>query len=429
MKIDLHYGKGIVSLQIPEKNIQDVIEPWHSRQQVDNADLIAEALADEQALDFQKQVAGKRLCVLAEDGTRDVPFEDIIGPLANLIRDCSSIEFIICTGTHNPETPENSQITDQMNKAIEGAGIANFKIHAHDCRNGEFTHAGQTSLGTDVLYNPTINDAEIFLVLSDLKTHYFAGYSNPIKNFVPGICAFKTTEQNHSLALDDKSTFGRHPWHRDPARRDNPLANDQLEGMEMIVKDRAVYTFATINTSRKLQWAKLGAIRDVTAEAIAQIDSQNTHTVRPVPRLIVSPGGFPNDISLYIAQRALELTKNAVTDDGEILFLAQCKDGVGEEHTLENFYNRLRAPLESILTSIESDYKLYSHKPYKFAQLIKRLGQIWMHSEIPDDVVEAAHLKPTKDPQAIIDKWLADDPDTKITIINGANKIALYATS
>jgi nickel-dependent lactate racemase len=165
----------------------------------------------------------------------------------------------------------------------------------------------------------------------------------------------------------------------------------------------------------------------VTAEAIAQIDRQNTHTVRPVPRLIVSPGGFPNDISLYIAQRALELTKNAVTDGGEILFLAQCKDGVGEEHTLENFYNRLTAPLESILTSIESDYKLYSHKPYKFAQLIQRLSQIWMHSEIPDEMVEAAHLKPTKKPQAVIDKWLADDPDTKITIIDGANKIALYA--
>lgn len=429
MKIDLQYGKGIVSLQIPEKNVQDVIEPWHSPHQADNADLIALALADDQALDFQKQVAGKRLCVLAEDGTRDVPFEDIFGPLARLIKDCSFVLFIVATGTHKPETPENSQITEQMKKAIEGAGITNFRIHAHDSLNGEFVDAGQTSRGTDVLYNPKINDSEIFLVLSDIKTHYFAGYSNPIKNFVPGICAFKTTEQNHSLALNDKSTFGRHPWHPDPVRRDNPLANDQLEGMEMIVKDRLVYTFATINTSRKLQWVKFGPIRDVTAEAIVQIDRQNTHTVRQVPRLIVSPGGFPNDISLYIAQRALELTKNAVTDGGEILFLAQCRDGVGEEHTLENFYNRLTAPLESILTSIESDYKLYSHKPYKFAQLIKRLGQIWMHSEIPDDMVEAAHLKPTQNPQAIIDNWLAEDPDTNITIIDGANKIALYATT
>ena len=427
MKIDLHYGKGIVSLQIPEKNIQDVIEPWHSRQQADNADLIAGTLADEQALDFQKQVAGKRLCVLAEDGTRDVPFEDIFGPLANLIRDCSSIEFIICTGTHKPETPENSQITDQMEKAIENAGISNLSIHSHDSRNGEFIDAGQTALGTKVHYNPLADKADVFLALSDLKTHYFAGYSNPIKNFVPGICKFETTEHNHSLALNDKSTFGRHPWHRDPDRRDNPLANDQLEAMEMIVKDRPVYTLATINTSRKLQWVKLGPIRDVTAEALSQIDSQNTHTVTPVPRLIVSPGGFPNDISLYIAQRALELTKNAVTDGGEILFLAQCKDGVGEEHTLENFYNRLTAPLESILTSIESDYKLYSHKPYKFAQLIKRLGQIWMHSEIPDDVVEAAHLRPTHQSQAVVDNWLAEDPDTKITVVDGANKIALYA--
>ncbi len=39
---------------------------------------------------------------------------------------------------------------------------------------------------------------------------------------------------------------------------------------------------------------------------------------------IVSPGGLSNDEDLYIAQRALELTRAAVTDGGEVLFLAAC---------------------------------------------------------------------------------------------------------
>ncbi|MHC4624276.1 MAG: hypothetical protein ACYS4W_10285, partial [Planctomycetota bacterium] len=147
----------------------------------------------------------------------------------------------------------------------------------------------------------------------------------------------------------------------------------------------------------------------------------------PVPRLVVSPGGLPNDVTLYIAQRALELTNNGVSDNGEVLFLAACPDGIGEQRTLENFYNRLTAPIDQIVKSIEAEYKLYSHKPYKFARLIRRLRKIWMHTQIPDNLIEAAHLHPTDQPQRIVDNWLTEDPHTRITIVDGANKIALYA--
>jgi hypothetical protein len=80
-----------------------------------------------------------------------------------------------------------------------------------------------------------------------------------------------------------------------------------------------------------------------------------------------------------------------------------------------------------VLKSIESEYKLFSHKTYKFAQLIKRLRRIWMFSQMPDEVVEAVHLRATHQPQAVVDNWLAKDPNTKITVVDGANKVALYA--
>lgn len=195
----------------------------------------------------------------------------------------------------------------------------------------------------------------------------------------------------------------------------------------MIAKDRPVFTLTTITTSRQIRWVRFGPVEPVTAEAFVTVDRKNTHTVTPHGRLIVSPGGLPNDIDLYIAQRALELTKNAVTDNGEVLFLAACPNGIGEEKTMENFYNRLTLPIDEVLQSIQSEYKLYSHKPYKFAQMIRRLRRIWMHSEIPDDLIEAAHLYPTHDPQAVVDGWLAGQLDTKITVVDGANKIALYA--
>jgi nickel-dependent lactate racemase len=197
--------------------------------------------------------------------------------------------------------------------------------------------------------------------------------------------------------------------------------------MRLIVKDRPVFALITITAGGQIRWARFGPIKSVSAEAFTTVDQRNTHTVAPVGRLIVSPGGLPNDIDLYIAQRALELTKSAVTDGGEILFLAACPGGVGEKKTLENFYHRLTAPIEEILKSIEHQYKLYSHKPYKFAQMIRRLRRIWVHSQMPDDLLTAAHLHPARDPQTVVDGWLAERPDAKIMVVDGANKIALYA--
>ena len=429
MKIDIHYGDGIVPLQIPEANVMRIIRPWQDKGQADNRAVLRQAMTGPDIEDFRRVIAEKRLCVLLDDGTRDEPFGDIFEQLFAALRTSSFVRFLICTGTHEPATPQNAIIREQIEKAAAIAGIDNFEIHAHDCEHAEFADSGATSRGTEIICNVLAEDADIFLVLSDVKVHYFAGYSNPIKNFVPGICAFRTAEQNHSLALDDKSSFGVHPWHPDSGKRNNPLASDQLEGMRLIVKERPVFTLITITTSGQIRWAKFGPVEPISAEAFATVDRRNTHTITPVDRLIVSPGGLPNDVDLYIAQRALELTKSAVIDGGEILFLAACPNGVGEEKTMENFYHRLTAPIDEIFKSIESEYKLYSHKPYKFARLIRRLRRIHICSQIPDDLIRAAHLHPAHEPQAVVDDWLAEQPDAKITIVDGANKIALYRAS
>jgi nickel-dependent lactate racemase len=429
MKVDIHYSDSIVSLQIPEASVEHIIRPWHDEEEADNRAILRQAIAGPEVEDFQDAIAGRRLCVLLDDGTRDVPLDDIFEQLFAALRTSSFVRFLICTGTHEPATPQNGKITAQIKIAAAKAGIGNYEIHAHDCEHDKFAELGATSRGTKIICNVLADDADVFLVLSDVKVHYFAGYSNPIKNFVPGICAFRTTEQNHSLALDEKSTFGVHPWQPDSNRRDNPLASDQLEGMRLIVKERPVFSLVTITTSGLIRWAKFGPVETVSAEAFATVDRRNTHTVTPAGLLIVSPGGLPNDVDLYIAQRALELTRSAVTDGGEILFLAACPNGVGEAKTMENFYHRLTAPIEEIFNSIESEYKLYSHKPYKFARLIRRLRRIHMYSQIPDDIVRAAHLYPAHEPQAVVDDWLAEQPDAGITIVDGANKIAIYKAS
>jgi hypothetical protein len=180
-------------------------------------------------------------------------------------------------------------------------------------------------------------------------------------------------------------------------------------------------------TSGKIQWACFGRAREAAGEAFGVVDRQNAFTVKPVSYLIVSPGGMPNDVDLYIAQRALELTKAAVADGGEVLFLSACPKGVGERQTTESFYELLAAPLDKIFATVEASYRLFSHKPYKFAQLIARLRRIWLFSQIPDGIVESMHLVSAPRPQKVVDGWLAENPQAQIIVVNCANKVALYS--
>jgi lactate racemase len=426
MNVDLHYGTGVVSLRVPDRNIQEIIWPWDGQQAQDAAEGLRETIAS-QAGTFPDDVAGKRVCVLVDDGSRDEPLTDVLPHVCSTLRRAGSVQFVICTGTHNAETAKNEQIRREIERVSAEAGLTVTRIGTHDCRSENVIDVGRTARGTQVLVNALADEADVFVVVSDVKVHYFSGYSNPVKNFVPGICAFRTVEQNHSLALLDESTHGTHPWHPDPKRRGGPVAEDQAEGMQLIVRDRPVYALAMISTGRRLVWARFGPVEETSAESFLVTDERNIRTATPASRLVVSPGGLSNDEDLYTAQRALELTRAAVTDGGEVLFLAACPNGIGEAHTLANFYNRLTVPLDEVIGSIEQDYVLYSHKPYKFAQMIRRLRRIWMHSQIPDDLVEAAHLCPAPDPQAVVDGWLAEQDDVKIVFVDGANKVALQA--
>ena len=425
MEIPLHYGDGQIVLEIPQENVAEVIRPRHSDvSRQSNVEIVTEVIG--KAAGFFENVKEQILGVLLPDGTRDFPLDDIFPSLFPLFADAQKIIFFICTGTHNADTPENRSIVEKIQAEAQRAAIEEYDIVAHDCQQADFVSAGNTQRGTEILYNRCLQEPTIFLVLSDVKPHYFGGYSNPIKNFVPGLCAFKTVEQNHSWTMDDNSCAGVHPWHFDVALRDNPLAQDQFEAMMVIVQDRPVWAVVTLSSEGSIQWADFGPAQEVTAKAFLKTDADNCFMAEPVRKMIVSPGGLPHDVDLYIAQRALELTAGVVCDGGEILFLTACPNGVGSLRTKKQFYDKLICPLEKIEATGQKDYQLFSHKPWRLARLIRRLERLWFYSQIKASEIEKMHMTPCLNPQVVIDGWLDQNPEEKILIVDGANKILLH---
>lgn len=427
-EVQLRYGQGQVKLEIPEKNLGEVIQPRKQQATKDIAGTLRHALETPIGVTLHETIAGRRVGVLIEDGTRAEPHEIIIEELTRLFKPAKELTFIITTGSHEANSVRNQEIIQAIHQSCKTNGLDPYRVLVHDAIQSPCKLIGTTNRGTEVCINQETLDIEAFVVAADMKNHYFAGYSNVLKNFLPGFCDFATIEANHSLALKPESTFGRHPFHPDPTRRTNPVAEDMLEGANMILGERPVFLLATVTSGPYILWSASGEMKEVTSQGIQVIDDTASFVVPATDHIIVTPGGFPQDESLYNAQRGLELTKNAVQDEGEILLLAECPKGIAPTpKAREFFYDYLIKPLPEMMAEIQHHYRLYTHKSWKFGELIQRLRHIWLYTKLEQNQVETAHLSYTSDPQITVNSWIQNDADATIHIFHDANKIAVHA--
>jgi nickel-dependent lactate racemase len=419
MRLSLNYGRGKLALEIPEKNIlayrcavTDSIP--------DNQKVLLEAINAFGILRLSPIFAGRQVGVIIEVSTPPV---EVLAVMLPFLRGARFVQFLIAGSGREPNQPANQQLVAAIQAMIADFEFPEYEINANDTEKDEFVEVGKTARGTPVQVNERSAKCDIFLVVSDMQNHEFAGYTNPLQNFLPGICSLKTQTRNESLACDERATFGTHPFHPNPQRRNNALADDMWEGVQMILRRRPVLALTVISSRGQLQWAKIGALIEATTAGIQKVDELMSFTVPSTDYMIVSPGGYPDDESLYMAQRALESTRNAITPNGEVLFLAHCENGAGPQH----FYDALTKPLLEVLKSVENDYKPGSHKAYKFAQTIRQLRAIYVHSSLSKEAIASIHLHSCAEPQALVNQWLAKNPPAMINIFDGANMLAIYA--
>lgn len=429
MKINLPYGKKSIILTIPEDKVQ-IIKPKVSSSSGENKKLLEEAMNNPLGTrKLEDLVKGKKVCALIEDGTRGQPHAQEIEISCKRLKEADFVQFIITTGSHEPQTQENLKIAGYIRKSSEAYHLR-YNVIIHDCEDKQLVEVGTTSRGTRVVAERFTQEAEVFFIIANMKNHYFAGYCNAVKNFLPGVCSFETIEQNHKLALEEDATFGQHPWHPDPARRQNSVSEDMIEAMNLITRGKPICVLGTIG-SKDLIWAAFGEINRVTTEGIKVIDQTTSFRIQPSDFVIVCPGGHPEDETLYTAQRGLDLVKNAIRDGGEVLLIASCHGGymglAPSEKAKKFFYDSLliNKPRGKLAPEIKKNYRLFKQKAYKMAEVIDRVNKIWLYSELEEEAIRKIHLYPTPDPQRIINHWLKRKAN-QILLFENANKLAIY---
>lgn len=431
-ELALSYGDRKKSLYVPEYNLAGFLKPVIPSKVYKPEEAFESALdnpVDSQSL--ERLVIGKKVCVTIEDYTRSEPRKEIISSLSKRLSKADMIQYIVVTGTHNPRDDRNLQIKSMIQKIAGELGLR-FDVSINDSRAyDDFDYIGTTIRETKVFANKKALDADIFVTGSDMKPHYFAGYSAANKHFLPGICAFDTIRVNHcGLIKDEKSNYGRHPWHYDEQRQENPLADDMIDAMNLIVGDRPIFTLALISDGDVL-WSQSGDIEKVTRNGIKHADDVFSFRVKPVRHLVVSPGGTSEDGYLYNGQRALELTSEAVEQDGEVLWISECALGIHtgiNQQEIDDFHNAMMMDIDSLTAELDKpDVKFHTYKAYRFKRLLKKI-HIYGYSSLSNSVMKSIGIEPINNPQEIIDSWLSKDSDDKILFVDKANKLAVYGT-
>lgn len=158
-----------------------------------------------------------------------------------------------------------------------------------------------------------------------------------------------------------------------------------------------------LDRHQRIYAATAGHIYDSFHAAIEKANEVFAVKIEKKAKIVVSVAPYPMDVDLYQSQKAIENGKLALEDDGIIILVSKCRDGIGDEV----FYNLLASSTDAkeVLKTIEKGYKLGYHKAARIVEASLK-GEIWAVTDLNEDITKKAFMKPYLSIQEAIDSAL-----------------------
>jgi len=106
--------------------------------------------------------------------------------------------------------------------------------------------------------------------------------------------------------------------------------------------------------------------------------------------VIVSCGGFPYDINLIQAHKALEMAAQACNDGGTIILLAECREGLGRPDFMKWFEAKNSRVMEA---SLRESYEVNGQTAWSLLTKTERY-QVFLVSKLPHEDVRRMRFIP-----------------------------------
>lgn len=392
MKIDLGFGTGIQSVEIPKHNVQGVLEPNEVSYDLTGEDEVIRALANPIGCGLLRNIvkANEKIAIVTSDITRPLPTYVIMPALLKELYaagvKAEDITLVFALGSHRAHTEA---------EMIRLVGEEVFHtIHCIDGDMEDCVHLGTTSRGTPVDIVRQVAEADRRICLGNIEYHYFAGYSGGAKAIMPGVSTREAIQANHSMMVNPLACAGN-VW-------DNPLRKDIEEAAEICGVDFIINV--VLDEHKSVICAVAGDVTKAHRKGCAFLDTLYQKKIEArADIVIVSQGGAPKDLNLYQTQKALDNAKHAIKDGGIIILVGSCKEGLGE-HVFEEWMTAAKEPGE-LITRVQEHFQLGGHKAAAIAMVLEH-AEIYLVSELEPDFARELFFEPFKTVQEAFDAAL-----------------------
>lgn len=415
MNIQLAYGHRQISLDVPQKRVLSVVKARKTDQQLSQINSVEEALRCPKNSPTLKELVYQKTAqnavIVVNDITRPTPYQEILPPILDELRAAGiqekHITLLIATGIHRDQTEEE-------NKMVFGEEICSkYRIINHNCDH-DLASVGMLSSGMELLINKHAVEADLLITTGLVGLHYFAGYSGGRKSILPGIASRSAIEASHKMMSDTRACLGNY--------QNNPVSDLMVEAAEIAGVDFIVNVVT--GSHNEILHASAGHVYHAWIDAVRFAEQMSVVTIPEKADIVIaSCGGYPKDINMYQAQKALDSASLGVKDGGTIILLAECPEGLGED-TFEEWVMTATCT-EDIEKRFFEKFELGGHKAYAICRTLRK-AEIYLHSSLQDNIVKDLFMHPVHDLQDLISVLLKQyDPEASVIIMPEAPKIAL----
>ena len=373
----LNYGKKDIQIPIQDKNIIQVLNSnkqkllLHPEKKL--RELLKNPINSPSLKDLIVKKQAKKILVVVNDITRPTPYEIILPPLLEDLHHIGvkkeNIIFIIATGSHRGNLKEEI-------KEIFGENIAGtYKFINHDDLESQMKNYGQLKSGNQLLVNSIVSEMDFIITTGVIVPHYFAGFSGGRKSILPGICGRATIEANHANMV--------HPDARAGNLKGNPIHEEMQEAVEKVGVDFNINVIT--DEHHRIIEIIAGELSASWQKGVEVCKKTYFCPIKHKAEVVIaSTGGYPKDINVYQAQKALDNAYQAVKPGGTIILLAECSEGYGQS-IFERWIEEANS-IDDIINRLKKKFVLGGHKAYSIARVAKEVEVLLISSLPPDKV-------------------------------------------
>lgn len=406
MKIEVGYGNTVQTVEVPDRNLLQILRanPAPDQAGPGGEEAVRQALANPIGSPGLDEIihTGEKIVIITSDISRPMPTWDVMPSLLDALYAAGAraedITLIFARGSHRGHTEE-----ERHHLAGERAWK---EIRCIDSDPDACIHLGETQRGTPIDIMEIVAKADRRICVGNIEYHYFAGYSGGAKALFPGTSTPQVIQANHSMMVDERAHAGNMDT--------NPLRQDIDEAAAVCGIDFILNVI--LDEHKKIIHAVAGDVKEAHRAGCRYLDS--LYAVEIPERadiVIVSQGGAPKDANLYQTQKALDNSKHAIKDGGSIILVGACQEGMGSA-IFEEWMTQAGQP-EDLIERIRKDFKLGGHKAAAIAQILKRTD-IRLVSEMDPNFVRSIFMEPYESlAPAFADAMRAQGPDAKVIVM------------